>query len=148
MSLRVRQALTNAFLNADFELDTVHQNGAYTTFADDSYTSNVGTYTPTTGRPYCELRMFDAGTDAATLNSWDEELGIFQIMLYYPEHQGAIPADTKVKAITDAFYLYSTHTYLTQSVQLVNGRSVQEGVNEEGWYKLRIRLPYRAFTPR
>lgn len=148
MSLQVRQALSSAFMAGGFGLDIVHQNGIYSVFTGSGYETKKGTYTPTDGRPYLELNFFDAGTDAAMLKHWDEEIGTLQVLLHYPELQGAIPADSKAKEITDLFYIGSTHTYLTQRVQMTSGRTLTEGAPVDGWYKLRLRMPYLAFTPR
>jgi len=133
VSIRVDQALINSFIAGSFGLPIAHENVAYT---------------PTTGTPYAEITVFDAGSEAATLSTWDEVIGIFQVVLRYPVNTGAVAAKTKAEEIFSHFFLYSTHTYSDQSVQMTNGQTRGNGYSEDGWLKIVLRMPYRAFTAR
>lgn len=133
MSIKVDQALISSFIAGSFGLPIAHEGVAYT---------------PTPGTAYAEITVFDAGSDAATLNSWDEAIGIFQVVLRYPVNTGAVAAKNKAEEIFSHFFLYSNHTYSDQSVQMTNGQTRANGYNEDGWYKIVLRMPYRAFTER
>ena len=132
MSVKIDQALITSFIAGNFGLPIAQENY---------------TYTPGTGTAYAELTVFQSDTRAAALKGWDEVIGIFQIILRFPPNAGAIPAKTAAEAILSHFKLHSRHTYQDQAVEITR-HSRGPGAAEDGWYKIVVRLNYRAFTPR
>jgi hypothetical protein len=132
MSISVDKALTNSFINADFGIAIAHENKSYA---------------PVNGTPYAQITVFDSGKVGASLSGWDQQVGIFQVVLRYPENKGAIQAKTKAEAILSHFKLYSEHSYEDQDV-VITSIAKSHGHNEDGWFKIVLRMNFKSFTPR
>lgn len=132
MSFKVDQALVGSFLAANFDLPISHEN-------DNS--------TPVAGAAYVELSVIPTESIAATLRGYDEEIGIFQAIVRYPTDEGSGGAKSKAEQILSHFSLYSTHSHEGQDV-VITKHSRGQGYPQDGWYKIVVRMFYRAFTPR
>ncbi len=132
MSIKVDKALTNSFVSGAFGLPIAHENLPYA---------------PVNGTAYAQITVFDSGKVAADLSTHDRQVGIFQVVLRYPENKGAIQAKTKAEAILSHFKLYSEHSYEDQAVT-ITAISKSHGYNEGGWFKIVLRMTFRSFTPR
>lgn len=132
MTIKVDQALINAFITGAFGLPIAHENIDYT---------------PTVGTAYVELTVFDAGTAPLSMSDSDEQLGILQAILRHPPDAGAIAAKTAAEAIFDYFPIASRHLYSGQYVQiLAHDRGAGRVV--DGWYQIVCRVRFRAFVDR
>ena len=132
MSIKVDQALIQSFISAAFGLPVAHENIDYT---------------PTVGTAYAEITVFDSGTEALDLSHTNERIGLFQCVLRYPINTGAVAAKTKAEAIFNRFEIGSKHTYSGQDVW-ITAHDRQPGYPENGWYKIVMRMRYRAFITR
>jgi len=147
VSIKIDQALTNAIVGGGLAIDLVHENGAYSVWGGSSYSTGLGSYTPTNGRPYAELRTFPANKVAYSLNTSDEDVGLFQVILHYPPDAGSIVAKTQAEAVRALLAIGTVLTYSGQSVEIV-GNSRDGGVADGGFFKVIVRANYRAFTAR
>lgn len=132
MSIKVDQALVQSFISGNFLLPIAHENIDYT---------------PTVGTAYAEITVFDTGTEPLDLAHTNEQIGLFQCVLRYPVNTGAVAAKTKAEAIFNRFEIGSKHTYSGQDVW-ITAHDRQPGYPENGWYKIVMRMRYRAFITR
>lgn len=94
-------------------------------------------YTPTTGTPYLKAYFLPTSRRPATLGQepitgvpyQHKYLGLFQLVLYYPENQGTAALSDMVETIIDAFDSTKDLTFNTTSVTIDNAE--QEGSYEE-----------------
>lgn len=132
MSLKVDQALIQAFIDGAFGLPIAHENTSYQ---------------PTAGTAFAEIVVFDSGTEALSVADSDERIGLFQAILRYPVDAGAVAAKTAAEAIFDHFSIGSRHTYGGQSVE-ITGHDRGPGRAVDGWYQIVCRMRYRALLDR
>ena len=104
-------------------------------------------YTPTTGTPYAELKVFQNDLTAFSVTTSAQSDGFFQLLLHYPQNSGAVAAKTKADAFAAAFGIGQriTRNGVTITVQRV---SRLEPLTEGGWYKLPLRVFFRSFLTR
>lgn len=149
MSLALDQALLTKFIDSEFGIDIVFENGDYAVWNDigEAYEYKQGTYTPTVGRPYSEVLVAQNDISAATLAHSDATDGVLNVILRYPPNEGALPAKRKADDIAQVFKtglaLYYGGVKLT-----ITGSNRGPGVPETSWYKIILTLPYRAFLTR
>jgi len=72
---------------------------------------------------------------------------VFRILLRYPTDKSSVPAKTKADEIFAVFKIGQRLTYDGVTVTII-GNQRQPGVVEEGWYKLVLTMPYKAFLTR
>ena len=126
--IKIDQAFTQAFIDADFGLEIAHENIPYK---------------PTGQTAYAEIMLLPnpiIGYDLSQTNTTD---GIFRVIINYPYDGGAIEAKTKADEIFSAFPISSRVTYEGQSA-IVTGYSRQLGVAIEGWYRLVLSINYQS----
>lgn len=134
MSIKIDQALTQAFISGSFGLPIAHEN------AD---------YSPTAGTAYAEIKVIPNQAVPDTIGSpgYDETTGLFQITLRYPVGGYSITAKTKADEMMLYFLIGSEFTYSEQSVQITR-KDRGAGIVEDGWYKIILRFTFNARTAR
>ncbi len=104
---------------------------------------------PTTSSrtPFCQLRIFDAGISPLDLNSCDQQILIMQVSLNYPAGTGDEAIKIKVKEIIDS---YSFNDRLSGSgfFAVVDAKNYFNGVVEQGWYRVIIRINFLIYMDR
>ena len=131
MSVKIDQALTQAFIDGAFGLPIAHENIPYVP----------------TDAAYAELSFSPNDITPLTVSDTDETDGVMQVTLRYPLNQGAMPAKQKAGEIFETFRIGSIFKHLGQTVRIVRARR-SSGVAEDGWYAITITLSYRAFLRR
>jgi hypothetical protein len=131
VSLEIDQALVTAFLAGSFGIGVAHENRDYKPEND----------------PYAEIIVLQNDTTPFSLAHSDETDGVFRVILRYPAGSGAITPKTKAEEIRQHFKIGTRLTYGGASLT-IKGHQRQPGVQEQGWYKLIINLPYRATLTR
>jgi len=147
LSIKIYQALTEAILFGEFELDIVHGNEVWSYWNGSAYESKKGVYTPDAERPYLDATFFPSASSPLTLNCTDEDDGLFQIIVNYPVGSGVFTTMSKLEEIKNAFYVGSILTYDGQNINITLQRTTN-GVPENGFYAINFRAEYRAFTTR
>lgn len=134
MSIKIDQALTQAYIDGAFSLPIAHEN------AD---------YSPTAGTAYAEIKVIrnEAVPDTLGASGYDETTGLFQVTLRYPVGGYSITAKTKADEMMLYFSIGSTFTYSGQTV-LITRKDRGAGYVEDGWYKLILRFTFNARTVR
>lgn len=130
--LKIDQALLTAFVDGGFGLPIAHENLDFE---------------PTPGEAYAELLVLQNDATPATLKHTNETDGVFRVILRYPVNKSSIPAKTKVDEIFAVFKIGQRLTYGGVSLTLTANQRAP-GINEDGWYKLVLTMPYRAFLAR
>lgn len=147
MSVKIDQAFIAAMLDGMLQLDIVHENGGYSTWANAAYTHYVGAYQPNANREYCEIHNFPAGKTAFSLATSDEFVGLFQVILKYPADIGAFTIKQKAEDVLNLLSIGATLTYSGQEVEILSNTR-DGGRIEGGFYQIVVRANYRAFTSR
>jgi len=147
MTVKIDQAFTSALLNGGLAVDIVHENGVYSVWGGAAYSSHLGVYQPTNGRPFIEEKTFISDRSAYSLADSDEVTGLYQAIIKYPADAGAISAKTKVDAVSALFPIGSTITYSGQGIEIMSSRH-DGGRNDGGFYQIVFRANFRAFLAR
>ena len=145
MSIAIDQAFIDTILSGGLSIDVVHENGGYSVWGGVTYSSVLGVYTPTAGREFCEIRTFPANTQSFTLNDTDENVGLFQVILKFPNDAGAFTAKTKAESVLALFKAGTSISYGGQVVHIVSSNR-DGGRNDGGYYQIVIRANYQAFV--
>jgi len=132
MSAKIDKALVSRFIAGSFGLAIAHENAPYE---------------PVVGIPYAELMVLQNDTTAATLKHSNETDGVFRVILRYPADGGAIAAKEVADLIFAQFKVGQRLTYSGVTLT-ITGNQRQPGVPEDGWYKVVLTTPYRAFLAR
>lgn len=132
MSIRIDQGLTNRFISGTYGLPIAHENLSYS---------------PVVGTAYAEIFNIPNDETAFSVTDSDETDGVFRVILWYPENDGAVPAKTMADTIFNDFKIGQRITYNEQKIE-ITGRQRTLGVREAGWYKLVLSISYRTFTTR
>lgn len=132
MTLAIEQALIQHFIDAEFGLPIAYENGDYDA---------------TDGNAYAELNTFINDVTAFSLNDNDQTDGYLQIILRYPEGGYSIDAKTMADTILSEYKIGQRLTYSGQKIT-INRKSIAQGANESGWYKLVLRVFFTAVLPR
>lgn len=132
MSIKIDKLWIKEFVDADFDLPIAHENFKYK---------------PTGKTAYAELLLLPNDIVGATLADTNETSGVFRVILRYPVNKSSGPAKVKAESIMAAFPVNSRKTYDGQVVTILSvGR--QEGVSEDGWYKIVVSIAYMALIER
>jgi len=131
-NVQIDQSLIKHFIDSAFGLPIAYENSEYDQIP---------------GQPYAELIVLQNDTTMLNLKHTNETDGLFRIILRYPTDKGAIVAKTMAQNIFDAFVLGSRLTYGITTLTIVN-HSRQQGVPEDGWYKLVLSIGYKALIRR
>lgn len=84
------------------------------------------TFTPTNGVPYQELYILPALNDPLFIdNPSYNDIGICQILLYYPFGVGTNPIMGRAQLIVDAFKVGSKITYSTDTITITDAPDVR-----------------------
>lgn len=132
MTAKLEQALVQRFIDADFGLDIAYENNGYE---------------PTAGTPYAEISSFVNDETPLSMNSSDQTDGFFQVILRYPENQYSWDAKNKADEIRNVFKIGLRLVNDGQKLT-VTSRSADKGFNEDGWYKIVLRVFFTAVLPR
>lgn len=130
--IEIDQALLTAFIGGGFGLPVAHENLSYS---------------PAPGTAYAEVLVLQNDITALTLKHSNETDGVFRVLLNYPADTGAVAAKTKADEIFEVFKIGERLTYGGVTLTIRSNQR-QPGVNEDGWYKLVLTMPYRALVPR
>lgn len=147
MSIAIDQAFTNTILNGGLDIDVVHENGLYSEWNGSSYDHHSGPYVPEAESEFCELKAFPANTGPLSLADTDENVGIFQAILFYPADVAAHTIKTKAEAVLDLFVIGAKITYASQDV-IIDAKTRDGGRIEGGYYQIVIRVNYTAYVSR
>lgn len=132
MSAKIDQALISRFIAGSFGLPIAHENSPYS---------------PVPGTAYAELLVLQNDTTPATLKHSNETDGVFRVLLHYPADTGAIAAKLMADTIFAQFKVGQRLTYSGVTLT-ITGNQRQPGYSENGWYKVVLTTPYRAFIAR
>lgn len=134
MSVKIDQALVQAFIDGAFGLPIAHENE---------------TYEPTPGTAHAILQVVRNEAVPLTFgdNGVDETTGFLQATLRYAPNTGAIAAKAKADSLLSYFRIGRVFTYSGQRVQIV-GKDRGSGRVEDGWYQLITRFEFNARTER
>ena len=102
-------------------------------------------FTPINGTPWQRVNLLPAQPQNPTLGGvFRRETGIFQVMLAYPENAGTSAAATRAELIRTQFTRGTTFTSGTLRVLIDLSPRVSQGMNDGGWYRLPVSIPYVA----
>lgn len=132
MTIELDQALMQHFIDANFGLPIAHENSDYD---------------PVAGTAYVQLETFVNPMTALSLNNTDQTDGYLQAILRYPEGELSIDAKTKADEILNVFKLGLRLSYGGQKLT-VNRKERIKGAQEDGWYKVVVRIYFTAVLPR
>jgi hypothetical protein len=130
--LVVDQAITQRVIDAALGLPIAHENIDYT---------------PISGTPYAELKVFQNDLTAFSVTSSAQSDGFFQVLFHYPQNTSAIQAKTKADQLMASFKIGQKIT--RDGVTLVVNRVTRlEPSTDGGWYRLPVRIFFRSFLTR
>lgn len=139
----IDRAFVQALIAAQPAVDLALENGTVGTWNGSGYDWTLGNYTPTTGRPWAEVRHLPNDRTPGTLAHTDDTDGVLRLILRYPQGDGEWPAKEKAEEIRAAFPIGRR----VDAATVTNSRR-QPGVAENGWYVLQLDLAYRAALTR
>lgn len=145
--IKIDQSFISTILNGGLAIDIVHENGSYSTWSGTAYSAAKGVYTPQSNREYAEIKVFPAGNSSFDLNDTNEDVGLFQVIVKYPNDVGSIIIKQKAEAVLALFKAGSTIAYSGQIVNIVSNNR-DGGRTEGGFYQIVVRINYRAFVPK
>lgn len=134
MSVKIDQALVQAFISGSFALPIAHENIQYEPV-------------PGTAHIVLEVIRNQAFPISFGASGIDETTGILQATIRYPVNVGALLAKTKADELLAYFRIGRVFTYSGQRVQIV-GKDRGSGRVEGGWYQLITRFEFQARTQR
>lgn len=137
-TLQVDQALTQAFIEGDFKLS----DGTSLPVAHENLP-----FEPAQGTPYAELLVLQNDTTPYSLAHSNQTDGVFRVILRYPVESGAIEIKKMADAIFAVFGVGVRLVYQGTTVTMM-GNQREPGLAEDGWYKIVLTMPYRAFLKR
>jgi hypothetical protein len=131
-AVNIDQAFVFDFMAQDFGLEIAHDN-------EDM---------PSQGQSeWCAIRVHHNPERRKTIADLNQMTGVFSVVLYYPEGNGAMPAKLKAQEILDAYPVDRELSYAGQ-VAKVSGHWRPQAAPEDGWYKIRCEIFFEAFLPR
>jgi len=134
----IDQAIVLAFVAANFGLPIAYENDDFD--PQDSFD-------PATADAFAELIVAQNYVTPFSLNHSDQSDGVFRVILRAPLRDGAIPIKKKADEIFQAFKIGKRLTQAGVSVTMT-GAKREPGVPEDGWFKLVLTMPYKAFLTR
>lgn len=132
MTAKLEQALVQRFINGNFGLPIAYENDGFD---------------PTAGVAYAEISSFVNDETAFSLNDSDQTDGFFQVILRYPTDGLSWDAKNKADEIR-AFFKIGLRLENDGQKLTVTSRSADKGFNEDGWYKIVLRVFFTAVLPR
>ena len=132
MTAKLEQALVQRFIDGNFGLPIAYENNGYE---------------PAAGTPYAEISTFVNDETPLSMNSSDQTDGFFQVILRYPENEYSWDAKNKADEIRNVFKIGLRLVNDGQKLT-VTSRSADKGFNEDGWYKIVLRVFFTAVLPR
>lgn len=132
MTAKLEQALVQRFIDAGFGLPIAYENNGYE---------------PTAGTAYAEISSFVNDETPLSMNTSDQTDGFFQVILRYPDGQLSWDAKNKADEIRNVFKIGLRLVNDGQKLT-VTSRSADKGFNEDGWYKIVLRVFFTAVLPR
>lgn len=131
--LEIYQALIQSFIDGGFDVDIAYEN------AD---------YTPTHGTAYVELRNIANDIRPLTINETDFIDGLFRITLYSTQNTGAISARSIIDEICKYYAIGRRFQYQDGAYVEVSGKTIDNPINEGGWYKTVLTVAYKSLITR
>ncbi len=128
---QIDQALIDTFINSNFGLKIAHENIEFTE----------------TTPPYAELLVLPNDVTAYSLKHSDRTDGVFRVILRYPVNTGAYDAKSKADEIAAVFKIGKKISYDGLDLKIRSYRR-DNGVQEDGFYKIIISFSYLAFLER
>lgn len=135
MSVKLDQALTEAFIAGAFGLPIVHEN-------DDENTAEPGS-------KFFELQTFHNPTRPIGVNSSNDTTGVLQFVLAWPLHDGAIEAKKKADEVFAAFPVGRRVSFEGQTL-VIGGHHLFRAApdKDKGRFEVVGRINYAAIVPR
>jgi len=132
MTAKLEQALVQHFIDGNFLLPIAYENNGFD---------------PVAGNAYAEISSFVNDETAFSLNDSDQTDGFFQVILRYPVDEYSWDAKNKADEIRAHFKIGLRLENDGQKLT-VTSRSADKGFNEDGWYKIVLRVFFTAVLPR
>jgi hypothetical protein len=132
MTAKLEQALVQQFINGNFGLPIAHENKAFE---------------PSANTAYAEISSFVNDETALSLKHSDQTDGFFQVILLYPVNDFSWAAKNKADEIRNVFKIGLRLTNDGHKLTVIR-RSADKGFNEDGWYKIVLRVYFTAVLPR
>lgn len=138
MSVKLDQAMIEAFISEAFGLDVIHDN-------DDGAASPQAP----AGSKYFELATFQNPIQPVTLGHSSDVTGVLQFILAWPLGVGSIPPKMKAQEVFDAFPAGRRVSFDGQKLVIGSHHRFKAGRNDEkGRYEVIGRINYAAFVSR
>lgn len=126
----IRQALEGHLATLTPVIATVYENKDYVTV---------------TGLPYQRTNILEAQPDNIVMGqSFYQELGIFQVTLFYPQNQTALPAQTRAELVRTLFRRGTSILKDGLSVNIRFTPKVGSGYIDESRYCIPISIYYQC----
>jgi len=102
-------------------------------------------YKPSNGTAYQRVSILPATTENPSVGTgYQKEVGIFQVLLYYPENVGRKDVIAKAEAIKAQFPRGWSVTASNVRVLIDNSPYISTAFNSEGWYVMPVSIPFIA----
>lgn len=129
--MTVRAALESALNGMTPALLTAWENHPFTT--------------PSPTTPYQQAHLLLAQPDNTSIGSGTfQEIGIFQVTLYYPQQVGAATAEARAQLVRDTFVRGTSFTNSGKTVTIERTPEIMPGRNEDGRFVIPIRIRFFA----
>ena len=130
---KIQAALITAWDTSSLGLNTAYENSEFQ---------------PVDGVAWARIVIIPTSAIVATLGSGgeDEHLGTMWIDLFYPPDKGNGDALEMAGRVEELYQAGSGFTYSGQTVTVRNPVSRSGGRIDENWYRLTLRIDYRART--
>ena len=96
--------------------------------------------------PYLEVALLPVPTSAATLNGWNNYVGILQVTVVYPQGAGAIKAQQLAAAIVDFFKRGTEMTDGQMRVRIVAPPYASPAYQDTPYTRTPMNIRYQAFA--
>ena len=102
-------------------------------------------FNPIAGTPWQRARLLPARTENPTQgDAFKREIGIFEVMLAYPQNAGPQLAATRANLIVTSFPKGWSLVVGTLRVLIDRSPFIGQGIPDGAWYKLPVSIPYIA----
>jgi len=144
MSFVLDQILVNTILTGGLAIDVVRENGRYSVWGGAAYTHVKGTYSPTFGREYAQIKHFPGQTTRWSLAHTNLHSGAYQIILRYPPDMGGGYAKQMAETVMALFPVGTVVSYGGVSANIESSRR-DGGAVVDGLYQIIVTINYSAF---
>lgn len=104
-------------------------------------------YTPTADEPWQRVRLLlNDPIDHATTADIVEQRGFLEVLLHYPQGDGASAAMAQAGLVAARFAPVQTLTSSTTRVEISQTARIGSGFLYEGWYVVPVSIPWRSFN--